>query len=222
MKTYQSAEDARAAIAGAQGAAKYIWEIDYNGVRCYAIGSCSAATIIGGKNTYAKNAWARLLEQGVTLISGHGLLTMEQSEAKEQQDQLQREIDANSIGVYLSSRGWGDYSPVKPLLDLRRADAELIIDCRKALVEATDVDQCNQSDAEIIKALAEARLLLARRNAPEPVRGKGYCYACQTYCYGDCGQFTPQKPSKIFVRELSEAIRCDYKFLIDPFKIDFL
>ena len=182
MITYDSIDSARADKARAAGKAVEIWEAYINGSRCYVLAT--------NKASEAAHPIARkqLLAMGVTIIAGHNLLTDAEQLVADAADRAAREKDENTIDVYLSSRGWGDYSPVAPSLDLRLTDEVLISLCRAELIAEYDVDTPNLTDAEIINRLAQARHKLQARNNPEPAveHGIGYCNSCGTYCYGDC------------------------------------
>ena len=69
--------------------------------------------------------------------------------------------------VTLSSRGWGDYSPVVWTGDIDRADADILAECRQLLATERDVDDRNQSDADILAKIAAARQELADAPARE-------------------------------------------------------
>jgi hypothetical protein len=110
-------------------------------------------------------------------------------ESKEREDVAHR-----TVTIYLSSRGWGDYSPCVWTGDITRPDTEILGEFRKALSRAVDVDTPNQNDIDLLRIIKEAR---AKWSAPkfervEPHHGPGYCYACETYCYGDCGNYRPR------------------------------
>jgi len=135
-------------------------------------------------------------------------------EARKAEEQRQcKELETNTISVYLSSRGWGDYSPVEWSGDGRRPDVEILAECRHLLATGHDVDDPRQSDEQILTAIHNARA----RKADEPRRkkeaeeyydrdmGAGYCYSCQTWCYGDCGNYQPKRTGAIVVREAREA-----------------
>ena len=62
--------------------------------------------------------------------------------------------------IYLSSRGWGDYSPVEWAGDLSKSDAEIIAECRAMLDRANDVDT-PLSNEQIAAKVAEARAKVA-------------------------------------------------------------
>lgn len=114
----------------------------------------------------------------------------------------------NTVEIYLSSRGWGDYSPVKCNCDLRKSDSELLKQCRDALNSETDVDSQNQSDEEILSKISSARSKHATPvKKPEPVKyGPGYCYSCESYCFGDCGDYHPQLTNDLIARRFHKDI----------------
>jgi hypothetical protein len=125
--------------------------------------------------------------------------------------------DANRVTIMLSTRGWGDYSPLEVEIDITRPDCEIIADCRKALEEGHDVDRRDQSDEEILKKVNTARQKL---NAPAPQKTDresaereiqrkikaGYCFSCESYCHGDCGNYSSD-PATMYRRKLAEAAR---------------
>ena len=96
--------------------------------------------------------------------------------------------------IYLSARGWGDYSPVEWTGDLDRPEAEIVAECQVLLARAVDVDEPTQSDEQIgvkillaRQALADAPRHAAEIAAHEAKRERdGYCRRCESYCYGDC------------------------------------
>ncbi len=65
------------------------------------------------------------------------------------------EAEANQITIHLSSRGWGDYSPVAWTGDRRRPTAEILVECQALLKNGHDVDQPNQTD-DAVTSLIEA------------------------------------------------------------------
>jgi hypothetical protein len=125
--------------------------------------------------------------------------------------------DAKRVTIILSTRGWGDYSPLKVEIDISRPDCEIIADCRKALEEGHDVDHCDQSDEEILEKVNKARQKL---NAPAPQKTDredaereiqrkikaGYCFSCESYCHGDCGHYS-NDPAIKYIRRMAEASR---------------
>jgi len=63
--------------------------------------------------------------------------------------------------IYLSARGWGDYSPVEWTGDLDRPEAEIVAECQVLLARAVDVDEPTQSDEQIGVKILLARQALA-------------------------------------------------------------
>lgn len=141
--------------------------------------------------------------------------------AKAEQDRLaaiKSAEAAKQVRIYLSSRGWGDYSPCEWVGDITRPDAEILEECRRALTTEYDVDQFNQSDAEIMdkiiaarKQWAEAPARKAAREAEEEadIQSKiksGYCFYCESWCHGDCGHYSSD-PMVKFRRDFNQAAR---------------
>ncbi|MEL6107761.1 MAG: hypothetical protein AAFU85_17175, partial [Planctomycetota bacterium] len=60
-----------------------------------------------------------------------------------------RKRDARMITVHLSSRGWGDYSPLTWNGDCETPADQIVAECQELLEQGHDVDNRNQSDAEI-------------------------------------------------------------------------
>ena len=96
--------------------------------------------------------------------------------------------EAKKVIIYLSSRGWGDYSPVNWEGDITRPDAEILVECQELLASGHDVDKRMQTDADIITKIVQARekWAMPKIEYVEPDRGPGYCTICESYCYGDC------------------------------------
>lgn len=127
-------------------------------------------------------------------------------------------IAARTVKIYLSSRGWGDYSSCEWVGDITRPDAEILAECRAALTSGYDVDQPNQSDEELLGKIAQARAdweaAPARKAAreaaeAEDIRRKietGYCFGCETWCHGDCGHYS-NDPHVMYRRQLNDAAR---------------
>ena len=125
--------------------------------------------------------------------------------------------DASRVAIILSTRGWGDYSPLKVEIDISRPDCEIIADCRKALEEGHDVDHRDQSDEEILKKINAARQKLnapAEKNTAKAAEKAeiqrkikaGYCFSCKSYCHGDCGNYSSD-PATMYRRKFAEAAR---------------
>jgi len=70
-----------------------------------------------------------------------------------EQQNAERETLKHTIEVYLSSRGWGDYSPVTVKIDTRKSEAEWIKTARHALEIENDVDEKNMTDDEILSKI---------------------------------------------------------------------
>lgn len=127
-------------------------------------------------------------------------------------------LRARTARIYLSSRGWGDYSACEWVGDITRPDTEILAECRKALAEGHDVDVPNQSDEEILGKIAEARKqhstsaerkAAAEAEEAEDIQRKvssGYCFNCETWCHGACGHYS-NDPRVKFNRDIKEAQR---------------
>lgn len=101
-------------------------------------------------------ATACALHMGVN-PGGTEVLTPQEAEARlAPQRAAEAEARKYTRKIYLSGRGWGDYSPVEWTGDVRRADAEIVAECRKLLDNASDVDD-PQTDEQIAGKLAQAR-----------------------------------------------------------------
>lgn len=125
----------------------------------------------------------------------------------EKAKKAEKEKEANQVKIYLSSRGWGDYSSLEWIGDITRSDAEILDECLHMLATGHDVDTPDQSDIDVLLKIESAR---RRHNAPkehyvETPHGVGYCYSCQSHCYGDCGNYSTNPGTK-YKREFKEAI----------------
>lgn len=131
------------------------------------------------------------------------------------EEYVRREIDRRTVSVYLSSRGWGDYSPVEWIGDITRPDSEILSECQR-LLKGYDVDQPHQSDDEIISKITQARSTWEGKPARDAARAKaekadiqhkvdtGYCFHCGTWCDGDCGHYS-NDPMVAFRRDMRQA-----------------
>lgn len=126
--------------------------------------------------------------------------------------------EAKIITIYLSSRGWGDFSSVEWRGDITRPAADILSECREALDKGIDVDNAKQTDADLlakIKAAREKRESAPARKAVAEAEEKantkklidnGFCFNCETYCHGDCGHYS-NDPAVRFRREFKQAQR---------------
>jgi len=71
----------------------------------------------------------------------------------------------NSIEVHLSSRGWGDYSSVKVIIDRRDNMDIWLAAAREAFVGEHDVDHPNQTDDELMDKIIDKVVAFDRRKA---------------------------------------------------------
>lgn len=178
----------------------------------------SAAVAAVKANRYDEipvEAWTRLGDNPNGLWAGDDAAWSKHpaklaSDATEQARKIEA---AKIVSIYLSSRGWGDYSSCNWSGDITRPDAEILAECKHNLTTELVVDKPDQSDAEILAKITEAR---AKYNTPrEPLKpithGPGYCYSCETYCYGDCGDYQPTLTTRIYERQLNNIAReADY------------
>jgi len=133
----------------------------------------------------------------------------------------QAAIDASQAvqaQITLSTRGWGDYSPLTWIGDITRPDADIMTECRERLATGHDVDHPSPTDAGLLAMIHAARAAWQARPAREAARrhaevedrarkvATGYCVACESWCYGDCGSYSGD-PATQDRRELREAAR---------------
>lgn len=71
--------------------------------------------------------------------------------------------ESKQICVYLSSRGWGDYSPVEWRGDATRPTSEIVKECQGLLASQHDVDNANQTDAELAGKIDAAKEAEAKK-----------------------------------------------------------
>lgn len=137
--------------------------------------------------------------------------------AKKQAAAEKAALAAKTVTISLSSRGWGDYSPLEVEIDLSKSDAEIIAECKKALANGHDVDCRDQSDEEILKKVNTARQKLnapAEKNTSKAAEkaeiqrkiNSGFCFSCDSYCHGDCGHYS-NNPAIMYRRMLAGATR---------------
>lgn len=138
-----------------------------------------------------------------------------------QADEEQRLRDAQKakiVSVRLSSRGWGDFSPVEWRGDITRPTTEILAECKGLLANGHDVDFPNRGDEEIIADIEKARTdweqkpereAAARKAEAAALQKKidtGYCFSCESWCHGDCGNYS-RDPDVMFRRQLKLAQR---------------
>jgi hypothetical protein len=122
------------------------------------------------------------------------------------------------VRIYLSSRGWGDFSPCEWRGDITRPDAEILAECKTLLETGHDVDMPNQTDNELITEIHKARekwqMAPARKAAREKAEKEdlqrkvdsGFCFSCESWCHGDCGNYS-NDPMVQMRRDMAEASR---------------
>ncbi len=165
-------------------------------------------------------AWVRLgyNDNGIWAGDDEAWETHPAKVAQDLAEATEKERERKQVTISLSLRGWGDYSPVEWCGDITRPDAEILGECKALLISGHDVDNPNQSDAEILTKITSARAHWEGAPAREAARAEaskkdierkiasGYCFSCGTYCYGDCG--SPSKnPTVKFQRDFRYAQR---------------
>lgn len=110
--------------------------------------------------------WEDIAPHHFATIGQHGNLIVEWEEdyhkRPEHPSVLARQAKAqderaNRLTIYLSSRGWGDYSPVEWVGDRRRPTSEIVEECQNLLKSGHDVDRSIQTDLEITALVLEAK-----------------------------------------------------------------
>lgn len=125
--------------------------------------------------------------------------------------------EQRTVSIYLSSCGWGDYSALEWTGDITRTDADILAECRNLLTTGHDVDEPNQTDEQLLAKIRHARAQwlgkdeaehAAYEAEAEDIRHKietGYCFACESYCHGDCGHYS-NDPMTALKRDIKTAI----------------
>jgi hypothetical protein len=132
----------------------------------------------------------------------------------ERQAAIEADKKAKEVTIFLSSRGWGDYSSVDWTGDITRPDDEILSECKGKLQSAIDVDHQNQTDTEILEKIEAARSKWLDRPRREQEAAEslqrlvdtGYCFYCESWCHGDCGHYS-NDPATRHRREFKEAVR---------------
>jgi len=178
----------------------------------------TAAVKAGRFSEIPAAAFTRLGENDNGLWVGTGKEWDERPEkrALDQKAAVAAEEKAKVVRIFLSSRGWGDYSACEWTGDITRSDGEILAECRAELAGGHDVDRPNQTDDELLAKIVEARekwrtrperLAAARKAEDEDLQKKidsGFCFSCETWCHGDCGSFSNDPKTK-FARDLKRA-----------------
>ncbi len=130
----------------------------------------------------------------------------------------EKALKQRTVEIYLSSRGWGDYSPCQWWGDITRDEGEILRECRTLLGNNQDVDEPNQSDDQILAKIRNARKKWEDRGRREKERAEaeaedirikiknGFCFNCGSYCYGDCGNYRTD-PFVQYQKKLQQAVR---------------
>lgn len=167
-------------------------------------------------NTIPPDAYTRLGDNPNGLWAGDDTAwaahPLGQAEARQQAEAAAQA--ARRVTIYLSGRGWGDYSPVEWTGDITRPDVEIVRECQAALLAGHDVDQPNQQQADLLAKIHVARTRWTERPAREATaqaaeqrrQQSGYCYNCESWCDGDCGHYS-NDPAVGMARDLKEAGR---------------
>jgi len=77
--------------------------------------------------------------------------------AQDEKRAAEKREEAKRREVYLSSRGWGDYSPVSWYGDITRPDADILTECQELLAAGHDVDRRNLTDDEILGSIRKIK-----------------------------------------------------------------
>lgn len=145
----------------------------------------------------------------IKMLGDEDIRTPQDQEADARRDAERKIIEANTVSIYLSSRGWGDYSSLNWVGDIRKADADILAESRDLLANGHDVDTPHISDADILTKINEARKKNAapKKQYVAPTYGPGYCHNCKSYCFGDCGDYAPARTTKHDLDDAREANR---------------
>lgn len=165
-------------------------------------------------------AWVRFgyNDNGVWAGDDEAWATHPAKLAQDKRNAIKQEQERKEVTIYLSSCGWGDYSPVEWTGDITRPDAEILAECKTGLATGYDVDEPGQTDDQILARITSAREKWekepARRAAMEAAEARdiehkiktGYCFNCESWYYGDCGNYS-NDPMVKFHRDLRDAQR---------------
>lgn len=69
------------------------------------------------------------------------------------------------IKIHISSRGWGDYTPVEWTGAVDTPTATILTESKQLLANGHDVDERNQTDSELIEKINEAKTLWTKKQA---------------------------------------------------------
>ena len=201
MNSFATIDEARAYAATKGQAVSHILQIEPGpGTRPYICARCDATTM--------QAALARKPMLEIKSVVGVA------ADLEAERWAAEAEARKTRVTIYLSSRGWGDYSPVEWIGDITRPDVEIIVECRAALAAGYDVDYPSPTDADLLAKITTARTKWESRPAREAEikaaeeqrRASGYCYACESWCDGDCGHYS-NNPEIKERRDLQEAVR---------------
>jgi len=101
---------------------------------------------------------------GVVLVEAEEQYLARTATARKEASAAEADKRANEITVYLSSRGWGDFSPVEWVGDRRLETETILSQCRVALSSSKDVD-CDLTDEDIRGKIITEKEKSARKDA---------------------------------------------------------
>lgn len=128
-----------------------------------------------------------------TMVNGKAVCL--DDEAAAQYEAAYKAYTANRskmVKVHLSSRGWGDYSPLEWHGHMDTDDDVMLREAMEMLQSANDVDNPVQTPEELLSKLEAVRAAKRREldwyasGSNEVEESDGTCPHCGSYCYGDC------------------------------------
>lgn len=201
----------------------YIWYfgVPVLGITDPAVKARVAADVKGKRyDRIPEDAWVRMgvNANGVEAVDDKAWATHPAKIRADVERQARDAEQTKQVSIYLSSRGWGDYSSLEWHGDITRPDAEILAECKTLLANGYDVDKRNQTDADIMALIVRARKNWEEKPAREAARkaayeadiqskiDSGYCFACESWCHGDCGHYSNDPMTQI-TRNAHEAAR---------------
>lgn len=85
----------------------------------------------------------------------------------------EKKAEMTRFSVHLSSRGWGDFSPVQWVGDISTDESAIVADCQALLASEHDADEPSQSDEKILAKVRKAKAdFYAKRKADTEIYEK--------------------------------------------------
>ena len=128
----------------------------------------------------APEHFAKIGQNGNTLIEWAEEYDKRMAPILKAQYEAKKEKEEKTIKIYISSRGWGEFSPVEWIGDASTPTYVIIAEARKLMADSNDVDSINQSDDELSATIEKAKASHNLKKAEATAKAKEITDAIET------------------------------------------